>query len=468
MSDRFSTLFPKSYNWLLFICFSIVLRILLIDLSWFCFFALIVSIFQFSLLFLQFGKLIPTRHLFGALLCLQFLVGPTLAYNGLDEYQYFMYRMKIPEHEYFLYAFPAVIFFIIGLHLRAGNAKGEMLDLDEIRTVISNNRLVAPILIGVGFFASIVSNYFSSDLAFVFYLIGSFKFIGLFIIVLSEKRVNYLALVLVVGSIVFSSLGSGMFHDLLTWIIFLAAVFAIKYEVSNFVKMIGLVIFIFIATIIQLLKSDYRVLTSIDENQAGFETFAKVYQQENMKEGVFNFQKLAQSNVRINQGFIVTNIMFIVPEKEPFANGDELKDILKAAFLPRILAPDKLKAGDRSLFRKYSGIPITQGTSMGLSSIGDAYINFGIMGGIVFMFFLGLMYSEVLVFFFNIQSRFPLIILFSPLIFYYPIRPDCELQTILGHLVKSIFIVFTTFYIWRNVFLIKSTENIKHADTSEH
>jgi hypothetical protein len=397
-------------------------------------------------------------------MCLQFLVGPTLAYNGLDDYQYFMYRMKIPEDEYFLYAFPAVIFFIIGLHLRAGNAKGERLDLQEIRTFISNNKLVAPILIGVGFFASIVSNYFSSDLAFVFYLIGSFKFIGLFLLILGEKRVNLIAFFLVVGSVVISSLGSGMFHDLLTWIIFLAAVFAIKYAVSFYVKITGLVIFIFVATTIQLLKSDYRVLTSIDDNQAGIETFAKVYQQENMKEGVFNFQKIAQSNVRINQGFIVTNIMFTVPEKEPYANGEELKDILKAAFLPRILAPDKLKAGDRSLFRKYSGIPITQGTSMGLSSVGDAYINFGVLGGIVFMFFLGLMYSEVLVFFFNIQSRFPLIILFSPLIFYYPIRPDCELQTILGHLVKSIFVVFATFYIWKNVFLIQSSEKIIHAE----
>jgi hypothetical protein len=397
-------------------------------------------------------------------MCLQFLVGPTLAYIGLDEYQYFMYRMKIPEHEYFPYAFPAVILFIIGLHARAGNHRGERLDLEGIRTFILNNRFVAPILIGVGFFASIVSNYFSAELAFVFYLIGSFKFIGLFLIILSEKRVNYLALFLVVGSIVFSSLGSGMFHDLLTWIIFLAAVFAIKFDVSNYVKVIGLLFFIFIATTIQLLKSDYRVLTSIDENQAGLEAFAKVYQQENMKEGVFNFQKIAQSNVRINQGFIVSNIMFTVPEKEPYANGDELKDILKAAFLPRILSPDKLKAGDRSLFRKYSGIPITQGTSMGLSSVGDAYINFGILGGIVFMFFLGLMYSEVLVFFYNIQNRYPLIILFSPLIFYYPIRPDCELQTILGHLVKSIFVVFAIFYIWKNIFSIKSMKKITQPD----
>jgi hypothetical protein len=70
--------------------------------------------------------------------------------------------------------------------------------------------------------------------------------------------------------------------------------------------------------------------------------------------------------------------MITVPDKVAFEYGTELFQILEAAFLPRIIAPNKLNAGDRFIFMKYSGIPLLVGTSMGLSSIGDAYINFGI------------------------------------------------------------------------------------------
>ena len=72
---------------------------------------------------------------------------------------------------------------------------------------------------------------------------------------------------------------------------------------------------------------------------------------------------------------------------------------------------------------------------MGLSSVGDAYVNFGVFGGVLFMFILGFLYSEVLNTFHKNAYRYPVLILFVPLVFYYPIRPDCELQTILTRFV---------------------------------
>jgi hypothetical protein len=451
------SLFPRQYNWHILALVLIAFRMMFINISWSSYFAVAFSLYQFSLLFDSVGKFIPTRHLFGSLMCLQFFIGPSLAYNGLDAYQYFMYQMKIPEGEYFAYAIPAVMAFIIGLHLRAEHEQGERLDLEAIRAFEKRNPLIGPVLIGVGFMASLVSRFFSAELEFIFYLIGSFKFIGLFLLIIGEKKLNWVAMALVLGSIVSSSLGTGMFHDLLTWIIYSSAILAQKFNIGIRIKLIGLFFFIFLATTIQLLKSDYRLTALQSQDKAGIETFAQLYQQENENQGVFNFEKMAQSNVRINQGFIITNIMHTVPDKVPFANGSELAELLKAAFLPRFLAPDKLKAGDRSIFKKYSGIPIASGTSMGLSSLGDAYVNFGIAGGVLFMFLLGFMYSEILRFFFRSQRMFPLIVIFSPLVFYYPIRPDCELHTILGHLFKSIVVIFTVFLGWRHVFQVSAT-----------
>ena len=152
--------------------------------------------------------------------------------------------------------------------------------------------------------------------------------------------------------------------------------------------------------------------------------------------------------------------MTTVPTKVPFSNGAEMYEILEAAILPRFLAPNKLTAGNREIFMKYSGIPLRAGTSMGLSSLGDAYINYGLFGGCIFMFLLGLLYSYVLNIFFKQSKEFPILILFVALVFYYPIRPDCELQTILGHLFKSCFLIASMIFLFGDVFKMPISRKI--------
>lgn len=386
-------------------------------------------------------------------MCVQFFLGPTFAYNGLDEYAFINYKMKIPEEQYFAYAIPAVLLFVLGLHLNPGNSKGEIPNQKKIAEFVKNNPSLGYQFIGVGFLSGFVANYFGSELAFVFYLLAAFKFVGLYLLIYGDKKIKPLPMALVIGSIIVSSLTSGMFHDLLTWIVYTSAVFGIKYKFKTGLKLAGVAAFIFMAATIQVLKGDFRKELGNSDGASGAETFGKVFKQRDEKEGgVLNFENLAESNVRINQGFIITNIMSTVPDKVEFSNGEELYTILEAAFLPRIIAPNKLNAGDRSIFIKYSGLAVREGTSMGLSSLGDAYINFGVFGGCIFMFVLGFLYSQVLNYFHKQSFNYPILILFVPLIFYYPIRPDCELQTILGHLVKGCFLVYCIISIWNSTF----------------
>ncbi len=452
------SLFPDKFNWAAYFLLCVFIRIVFLNISWFSFTAAICSLYVIILLFDSIGTIIPTRHLLSAFMCVQFFIGPLFAYNGLDDFQYFMYKMRIPESEYFTYAIPAVLLFIIGLHIKSGNNDGENVNKKEIETFVNNNKLIPPLFIIIGFISSLLSTYFSSDFAFMFYLLGGLKFIGLFLFILGYKTLNVWATILVVGSIISSSLGSGMFHDLLTWLIYIISIFAVKYRFNFRVKLVGFAAFIVIVAILQILKGSFRQTTNIEGKEGNLETFAEIYQKENEEKGVLSFINLAKSNVRINQGFIITNIMTNVPEKVDYAKGEELYQMIEAAILPRILAPNKLNAGDRTIFVKYSGIPLTEGTSMGLSSVGDAYINFGKMGGAVFMFFLGLFFSGVLNYFKKYSFTYPSLILFVPLVFYYPIRPDCELQTILGHLVKSCFLVFMIIQIWKPIFKRQSIQ----------
>ncbi len=455
------TLFNTKFNWSFFLLAAFILRLSFVSMSWLSYFSLLISLHHFMLLFNAIGHVIPTRYLLGAFMCVQFFVGPSLMYNGLDQYQYINYRMKVPETVYFTYVIPAVISFIIGLHLRAGKLNGEIVDEKKIDDFVNANPKLPYIFIFLGFIASLLSGYFGSDLTFVFYILGSFKFIGLFLIILGSKKLKVLPLVLVIGSIISSSLGEGMFHDLLTWLIFTGCVFAIKFKFGFNVKLAGCLVFLFLALIIQVLKGRYRSIIGTGKEEAGIETFSRLYEKENDNKSMFDLEKLAPSAIRINQGFIITNIMNTVPDKLPFANGAEMYQIFEAAVLPRILAPNKLSAGDRTIFMRYTGLRLSAGTSMGLSSLGDAYINFGRFGGCIFMFFLGMMYTAILNIFYKKSLTYPILILFTSLVFYYPIRPDCELQTILGHVFKSCFLMYVFIMFFKGVFRVDPASYVR-------
>lgn len=442
------SLFDVKINWGIFFGIGILILIFLPNISMLSFFALMISIHQFMLLFYSYGYVIPVRYWAGSLMCLQMLVGPSFAYNGLDQYQIEKYKMAIPEYDYFIYAIPAVILFIFGLH-SSGRLKGERIDVVEVKKFVQNNSNLPYVFIVIGFLSSIVSSFFGSELSFVFYLIGSFKFIGVFMLLIGGLNLKLIPLVVVFGSIILSSLSSAMFHDLLTWLFFLLAVLAIKYKPSILTKALfagGLVLMI---VVIQQLKAIYRSTTGGLGEERGIEAFDQAYEESRSQGTLFNMSKIAGSNVRINQGFIVTHIMENVPAKVPFENGNELYQILESAFLPRIIAPNKLVAGDRHEFTKYTAMQIRLDTSMSLSAMGDAYVNFGVLGGCIFMFVLGWVFNVVLNGFQKFSRHFPIILLFTPLVFYYPIRPDTSLQTSLGHLVKSCFLLYIMIIFWK-------------------
>jgi len=389
-------------------------------------------------------------------MCLQILIGPALAYNGLDVYQEGYNKMQVPESDYFAYAFPSVLMFIIGLNFLSNNLAGEKPDTEGLKNYVKEHPMMPYTLILVGFISSLVSIYFSSDLAFIFLVLSCFKFVGIFLIVLGNKGIKPLPLLVVYGSIISSSIAQGMFFDLLTWLTFLGSVYAIKFKPNNYLKLTFVVIFSFIAILIQQLKGDYREATWKQGEEANVETVKKSLKKKNEKQGLFSAESLGSSNLRINQGYIITNIMKTVPDKVPYENGAELELILESSILPRIIAPNKLNSGDRFIFMKYSGIPVAVGTSMALSSVGDAYINYGQLGGAVFMFFFGFLFSYFLKLFNKKSKDFPIAILLATAAFYYPIRPDCELQTILGHLFKSTIIIFVILSVWKHNFKLSA------------
>jgi len=458
MNDLFKKDVP--IDWRIFFGIVLFTKLFFPEISLYSFFALMIAAYQFMLLFYSIGFILPVRYLAGSLMCVQMLVGPAFAYNGLDEYQLGFLKMQVDEVVYFSYVIPATIMFLIGLRIKFNrNVSDEFININQLKEYVKYNQKTMYFFIVIGFISSLVSPLFSSEIGFVFTLFGSFKFIGLFMLILGDNKLKPLSLFVVLSSIILSSLGNAMFHDLLIWLLFMGAVFSIKYKPSNYLKLSLAISFVTIAIFIQMLKGDYREATWNAGKEGDLSTFTATTKAKSDKNELFTFEKIKESNIRINQGFIITNIMNNVPEKENYANGTELIQILEAAILPRVVAPNKLNAGDRIFFMKWAGFPIAAGTSMGLSSMGDGYVNFGKFGGMLFMFFLGLLFSFVISIFYKHSFEYPILYLFPTLVFYYPMRADCELQTILGHLVKSCFLIFVVIKVWKSYFVLKTTSN---------
>jgi hypothetical protein len=83
---------------------------------------------------------------------------------------------------------------------------------------------------------------------------------------------------------------------------------------------------------------------------------------------------------------------------------------------------------------------------MGISIIGEAYGNFKVMGGILFMGIWGFLLAKIWIFLLKKCLKTPLLLAFLPLIFLQVIKAETELVVVLNHLVKSSIVVFGFFW----------------------
>jgi hypothetical protein len=132
---------------------------------------------------------------------------------------------------------------------------------------------------------------------------------------------------------------------------------------------------------------------------------------------------------------------------------------LEAALLPRFLAPNKIKSGDKEIFNEFSGHIINENTSMGLGIFADGYVAYGAWGVYIFGFALGLIFSLT----FKLVERWtkvsPFYVLLLLPLLNYAVRPDCELQTTINHLFKGMLIYGVLVYLTRKRFTLDSQEN---------
>ncbi len=417
-----------------------------------------ISLFLFFSLkfYLGIGNTIEIRDLMIVIALLQWVIGPIIKYN-LSKDDLFYY-MAVPEEQYMSFAFPATLFFIIGLYIppvyKKINSQIQLLRINHLLKIYPNIDLI---LIGIGLFLELSIDFFPNSLRFFIYLIGLMRYTGVFFLALNKQRKNkWLIFIIIITTLLADALRNAVFHELILWMMFLFIYIAFLYRFKNKHKLAIIIPLILSVVIIQTVKFFYRQeaggLSTIDKA----ELFTELAQKELLGEGYL----LQENNIdaaitRINQGWIVARIMHHIPRYEPFARGETIITGIRASLIPRFLDPNKPTAGGREYFTRFTGKLISDDTSMGLSPLGEAYANFGIEGGIFFMFILGFLYNLILSYIIKLSEKYPSLILWLPLLFLQVVKAETDFVVVLNHLIKASIVVGLIIFSFRKFLNIK-------------
>ncbi len=433
-----------------YVCGAVVFfTMLLFESYWLS--ALGVAAFAYFLVRLvqEAGRDLPIESFILVTASVQWVVGPVLVYAGYSShYKYYMY---VPVEQYMMLAVPGVILLAVGLYSLRHRKRVALVQACAQLTaqIVDRSRYLPLYLIATGFVFSMLLDRLPASLAFPGYILSNVKYIGLIYLIFST-RLQHKAMLLAAAFLLtfFSSLKGGMFHDLILWSAFIAMYAAYVFKPTMPRKIVFVLLGLAFIFVLQAVKDEYRNLLKEQGSGEYVEKFL-----DSVESRFEDSEALQANNVerlinRINQGWIISRIMQIVPSRLPHAEGETVVTAVKASLLPRALFPDKPMAGGKANYEKYTGYQLQTSTSMGISLLGEAYINFGLKGAWVFMLVFGLTSSFIIRQFFRLAGDYPTIWLWFPLILLHFVKAETELLVQLNFLVKSIVLVYL--FVWAN------------------
>jgi hypothetical protein len=229
-------------------------------------------------------------------------------------------------------------------------------------------------------------------------------------------------------------------------------------KIKNSLKFSLAIVGIFAVILLQSIKAEFRDVTwrGIGRgDQTNFEVFISL-----LAERLTDFQSFGDMKEmfptinRFNQGMIVGKVLDHVPRIAPYAEGETIFSSLAATFVPRFLWPDKPMSGGHFNMERFAGFRI-EGVSMNISPMGEAYGNYGVQGGIFFMFIYGLFFSLLIVLLMNNVKNKPTVILWFPVLFLNSIQIETDILMCLNSFIKNAVFVAVAYWAFNRFMRLK-------------
>jgi hypothetical protein len=364
--------------------------------------------------------------------------------------------MPISSDDYFSFALPGTLCMIIGFKIPLAKLqinRDPQAYKAKLEDFFKGKAMIGFILIGLSFVSGVLYNVVPQSLNRPVYLMTHLSYVGVFYIFFSEHKHKNKILLGVMGVLALNSVLTGLFGEL----VFLVTLFYILValylkRISFWVKLSVCMVGLTTIFLIQSVKKDYRQLTWHGSPGGDTRVFGDLISDAILNpSSMFKKDRLFNTAVRMNQGWLIAETMYKVPAKYDFAYGETIATSVAAAFVPRFLWPDKPEAGGRANLIRFWGYYI-YGYSENIGPIGEAYANFGRTGGIIFMFFYGLFFNGVLTYLLRRSEKRPSVLCWIPFLFFYAVVVETDILTTVGSIVTSLMFMFIFSWLYKRIF----------------
>jgi hypothetical protein len=363
--------------------------------------------------------------------------------------------MPVNSEDYFSFMVPAVISLAAGLRIPLTKVKvnkNPKIYMDNVRKILQSKPNLGLSLIAVGVASGLLDAISPASLQQFFYYLDHLTFVGVFYVIYSpNKHKKYIVpgvILLMIGQ----SLITGMFGDFIFILACALVLILLGISISFQKKLLTAVAGIFLIMVMQSVKGDYRQKTWREVGGADPVYYAQLVAEKiTDPASMIEPNRLFYTSVRMNQGWLVAMTMKRVPEKFDFAYGETIWQSVAAAIVPRFLWRDKPEAGGKANLKRFWGYDLV-GFSMNIGPFGEAYANFDVLGGIIYMFFYGLLFNFLLTRVLKFAEKRPTIVLWLPFLFFYSIGVETDLLSTMGFLMKGLFFTWLIFRAFRITF----------------
>lgn len=419
---------------------------------------IIVAILLASHILAGIGRSIPLLGLLSLAAFVQLVLAPSLIDEfGLDFLENSS-ALPLPDNIYYWYVIPAVLALVLGISI-VPQPYSVLAVINKAENHIKQNQGINYWLLALGVIGIVTKDLFPSALLFLGHLLSQLIYIGAFYSLYSTSKNRTLIVTLVLVFTFVLSVASGLFWNIIMWGLFFLMVYALKHPPKFITKIFAFTFGLVLLVLLQLVKDIYR--GAIEETDLNTTEKLALFQEI----GTSEWSSLATPNVdsspstaligRLNQGYWDGLVYARVPMEVDYAQGETIFMGTLSGLIPRFLWPDK-PTSDVGLFTKYTGYTDNGDSYFSLSPIAEAYLNFGVSGGILFLFlfgcFLKYIFSKLIKISYNSH---PTLILWLPLIFFQVIRVETDFNVIFNHLIKSLVFAFISFKSFNLILKIK-------------
>lgn len=168
---------------------------------------------------------------------------------------------------------------------------------------------------------------------------------------------------------------------------------------------------------------------------------------------------LGDEVLRFNQGWMVNRVLHHIPAYAPFANGETLKTAFVSSIAPRFLMENKFQSGGREILKRFTGISLSDNTSMNIGYAAEMYANFGLpiayiaIAGFTLMMSLILLGATLLV-----RNRFQLIGFVPYLGYRMTVTEWNDVTDAMNYFVKSLMVIVLVRFLLPSLFAAPAVE----------